>query len=160
MKYLIVCVLALFFAQILKPFFHYLNKFVNKEAFEKNKISWRSVFMNGGMPSSHSATVSALFTQILLSESDLWNSKYLAIAGVLAFIVAWDAKSLRRGVGEIGNMLNELGFNVVKNFVKENYEEKYEFKPLKVVLGHTKLQVLMGVLLGILVGYVGFHYFK
>lgn len=116
--------------------------------------------MNGGMPSSHSAMVSALFTQIYLSEKDLWNSQYLAIAGVFAFIICWDAKSLRRGVGEIGHMLNDLGLNVVQTFIKENYEHDYKFKPLKVVLGHTKLQVLMGIFLGIFVGYLGFLHFK
>lgn len=156
MKILLVSMIAAALAQVLKPFFaYYKESWKLRNTKKKAVFNWKNGTANGGMPSSHSAFVSALVIQILLDEKDIWNSKIFAIACVFAMIVCWDAKSLRRGVGELGNIVNELGFASMKQFVKE----KYQFKPLKVVLGHTNWQVFIGILLGLLIGWLGYNGF-
>ncbi len=99
----------------------------------------------GGMPSSHSAAVTALAASIGLTYG--WGSPYFAIATVFGSIVMYDATGIRRAAGMQAELINEL-IQEMAHLLDEG------FKPqaLKTLLGHTYPQVLVGALLGITVG--------
>ncbi len=101
----------------------------------------------GGMPSSHSAAVSALATACGLQYGV--ESPYFALAVVFGSIVIYDATGVRREAGQHAEILNSL----VKE-LSDIFEEGNPPQALKTLLGHTYPQVLMGTLLGILTGYI------
>ena len=101
---------------------------------------------DGGMPSSHSATVMALVTATALHYTV--DSFEFAIAAVLALIVMHDAMGVRRETGKQAKVIN----NMMDWFVA-NDEITPEIK-LKEFVGHTPMQVLFGAILGIIVGFV------
>ncbi len=101
----------------------------------------------GGMPSSHSAAVSAL--AISLGVLYGWGSPEFAIACVLGSIVMYDATGIRRAAGRHAEMINDL--------VKELghlFDEGFQPQVLKTLLGHTYPQVIVGALLGVTTGLV------
>lgn len=83
----------------------------------------------GGMPSGHSAFVSSLVVAVGFHEG--WQSGAFLISLVLAFIVMYDATTIRYQAGKHAEVINKkLGTK------------------LRESLGHTKLQVLAGMLFG------------
>jgi acid phosphatase family membrane protein YuiD len=102
----------------------------------------------GGMPSSHSAAVTALATAVGLEFG--WGSPYFAIAAVFGGIVIYDATGIRRAAGMHAQLLNELVEELAHLF-----DESYRPQALKTLLGHTYPQVLVGALIGIFTS-VGF----
>lgn len=96
---------------------------------------------SGGMPSSHSAAVSALATKTGIQYG--LESYQFAFAAILAIIVMYDACGVRRAAGEHAKLLN-----ILRNTVFEN---KPTDEKLKELIGHTPLQVIAGVIIGILV---------
>lgn len=113
---------------------------------------WRpEAFMEtGGMPSSHSAMVAALTTGVALSEGV--GSPLFAIAAVFALIVMYDATGVRHSSGVQARLLNEL-IQELGAVVREGFAPK----PVRVLLGHTYLEMLAGLLLGIGVGFLAFR---
>lgn len=100
----------------------------------------------GGMPSSHSAFVSALATSAFCNEGP--SSPAFAICFVLAFVVMFDAMGVRRETGKQAELLNQLTEIFSANYEGFDTPEK----ALKVLVGHTPLQVLFGCILGVIVG--------
>ena len=113
---------------------------------------WRpEAFMEtGGMPSSHSAMVAALSTGVALSEGV--GSPIFAISAVFALIVMYDATGVRHSSGVQARLLNEL-IQELGAVVREGFAPK----PVRVLLGHTYLEMLAGLLLGIGVGFLAFR---
>lgn len=103
----------------------------------------------GGMPSSHSAAVTALATAIGLNYG--WGSPYFAIATVFGAIVMYDATGIRRAAGMQAQLINEL-VEELAHLLDEGFKPQL----LKTLLGHTYPQVLVGALLGILTGVLAF----
>ena len=103
------------------------------------KVIWERLIGDGGMPSGHSATVSSLATIIGLIQG--FDTPEFAIAGILAVVVCHDAMGVRQETGKQAIMLNEI-IRILEG--KELPEVK-----LKELVGHTPLQVLAGILLGI-----------
>jgi uncharacterized protein len=99
----------------------------------------------GGMPSSHSAAVTALATSLGLTYG--WGSPYFAISLVFGSIVMYDATGIRRAAGMQAELINEL-----VNELAHLMDEGFQPQALKTLLGHTYPQVLVGALLGIGVG--------
>lgn len=95
----------------------------------------------GGMPSSHSACVTALATASLLKFGI--GSGYFAIAAILAIVVMRDASGVRREAGKQAKVLNQI----VQELFTTNDEQRFQ-TDLKELLGHTPLQVFVGALLG------------
>ena len=88
---------AIIVAQLIKvPLYYLPNRTWNFKLF----------LSTGGMPSSHSAAVTALATAVLLEHGP--NSSYFAIAVVFALIVMFDAAGIRRHAGEQAVVLNRL----------------------------------------------------
>lgn len=106
--------------------------------------SWtpRRVAETGGMPSSHSATVSALCTSSGLHYG--FDSPFFAISFIFGIIVIYDATGIRRAAGRHAEIINEL----VEEF-SHLFDEESRPKALKTLLGHTYPQVLVGSGLGI-----------
>ncbi len=123
-------------------------------ALVNHEIRWERMVGDGGMPSGHSATVSAMAT----ASGILYGiqSFEFAIASMLAIIVMHDAMGVRMETGKQGKVLNEMiEFFRTEGFVEafRKNDKMYEFweASLKEFVGHTPLQVAAGCLLGILV---------
>jgi len=124
------------FAQILKTSIYII---LNKQ------FSAERLVGDGGMPSSHSATVCALSTATYLNHGA--GSYEFAIALVLSLIVMHDAMGVRRETGIHASVLNEI----LQTFEKMGHRELSAEDKLKEFVGHTPLQVLIGAIVGVLV---------
>lgn len=114
------------------------------------KFSLERLLGDGGMPSSHSATVSCL--AILIGWYVGFDSVMFALAAVFAVVVMHDASGVRRETGKQALSIKELANAVNELFV--NKDEHIKTEKLKVLVGHTPLQVFFGALLGITVSIV------
>ncbi len=103
----------------------------------------------GGMPSSHTASVAALSTSCGLQFG--FDSPYFAIAAIFGMIVMYDATGIRRASGMQAELLNDLVAEL-----RQLLTEGFAPKPLKELLGHTYLEVFVGLLLGITVALVSY----
>ncbi len=102
---------------------------------------------DGGMPSSHSATVMALVTSTAFYYgSDTFE---FAVTAIVALIVMHDAMGVRLETGKQAKVIN----NMMDWFAELGSDISPEEK-LKEFVGHTPTQVFFGALLGILVGVV------
>lgn len=108
------------------------------------KFDARLLLATGGMPSSHTACVGALWTSIVVLHGI--GSTYSAISFVLGGIVYRDAVGVRRQAGLHAKILNEITKN------EESEEHDLFLKPLKTLLGHTPTQALVGLAQGFIVG--------
>lgn len=99
----------------------------------------------GGMPSVHSALVSALAFAVGLTEG--FDAPYAMIAVGLGLIVLVDAATLRREAGEHAKLINRI----VSHLNSASEEDRIEARRLEERLGHRRREVLAGVLWGIFV---------
>ena len=99
----------------------------------------------GGMPSSHSAGVTALATSVGLIHG--FNSAIFAITAIFTLIIMFDAQGVRRATGEQAEILNKIMDDIYHG--KQIREDR-----LKELIGHTPVEVLIGGLLGILVAII------
>ena len=107
-----------------------------------------------GMPSSHSAFVTALVAIIGLKLGIF--SPIFAVSLVFAFIVVRDAVGLRQYLGEHGRILNEL----VEDLKEEPDKPlNQEYPHLLEKIGHTPTQVIVGALIGFAVSLIGYLIF-
>lgn len=120
-------------AQILKVF----TGMFSKEKFSLTRL----LFSNGGMPSSHSATVMALSVAALLGEGI--GSPAFAICAILSIIVMNDAVGVRQETGKQSKVINEI-MRTMSTGRHEDVETG-----LKELVGHTPLQVIMGAITGV-----------
>ena len=132
--FLITGISSWFFAQVLKTIIYLI---INK------KLDMTRMFGDGGMPSGHSATVTSIAFLIGLVYGP--GSVEFAISFILAIIVCHDATGVRRETEKQAYLINEL----VKAF-EELAEEKLPEVKLKEFVGHTPIQVLAGITLGII----------
>ena len=109
------------------------------------KFNFKRILGAGGMPSSHSATVTVLAT--LIGKYEGVDTSLFALSLIMAFIVMYDACGVRRAAGKQAALLNKIvetpGLTGVQ--VSERLVE---------VLGHTPVQVIVGALLGVVVGLI------
>ncbi len=97
----------------------------------------------GGLPSNHSAIVSSMVTLIALKEGI--DTPAFGVALTLAFIVMLDANSLRRAVGKHAVEINKLA------------KDDPEYQLLRERMGHTKIEILAGISVGLLVAFILFY---
>ena len=130
-------------AQILKTI---INFILNK------KFDPERLFGSGGMPSSHSATVIGLVFATIYCKGI--NGFEFPMAMTFAFIVMYDAMNVRMETGKQAVILNIFlkSEELMKN-LKDIDKSKWPEKILKEYVGHTPVQVLAGIGVGILVGY-------
>ena len=130
--FFIVSVSSWFVAQFLKTVLY---------AIENKKWDWMRLFGDGGMPSGHSATVTALAVSSGLRYG--LGSFQFAVTGILAVIVMHDAMGVRQESGKHAEILNKL----IDNLHTESL--LHSVPRLKELLGHTPLQVAGGTLVGL-----------
>lgn len=128
-------------AQVLKVI---INAAINR------KFSWERLFGDGGMPSGHSATVSSLAVMSALVYGT--GSHAFAVTAILAIVVCHDAMGVRQETGKQAILINEI----VKSFSILTENKLPEIK-LKEFVGHTPMQVIAGVLLGVINAFVMYH---
>ena len=131
-KALVIPVVAWIIAQILKTIIQSLRD---------RHFNIRYMVSAGGMPSAHTALVSSLATTIGILFGV--SSGLFAISAILAFVVMYDATGVRQAVDKQSAVLNHL----MDNFPKTKHEFEYILRQL---VGHTRLQVTMGAILGVL----------
>ena len=113
---------------------------------EKSIRGFRRILTNGGMPSSHAASVSALCVASVIVYG--FSSFQFAVSFLFALIVMNDAFGVRYETGKHSKVLKKL--------IKEgNVDMDVN---LKVAVGHTPLQVVIGSALGIAIALV-LHFF-
>ncbi len=125
-----------FIAQVLKTIIY---------AVLNRTLRWERMVGDGGMPSAHSATVSSMAMTSALVYGV--GSFEFAVTAMLATVVMHDAMGVRWETGKQAIVINEL----VKLFEELGDQQVPVEKKLKEFVGHTPLQVLCGMLLGILV---------
>ena len=138
---LTVSLLSWFVAQVLKT----IINFVLLGRFQLERM-WG----DGGMPSAHSATVTAMV--IATARSEGIHSAIFAVAAVVAIITMHDAMGVRHETGEQAKVLNQMIAQWID--VSEKNAPFLQNMHLKEMVGHTPLQVVAGVLLGSLVGFL------
>lgn len=124
--------LSAFVAQVLKIFWYRKHG---------RPVNFRVLVETGGMPSSHSAAMSALATGAGLVSG--FRSVDFAVALGLALIVMYDAAGVRLAAGRMATVLNKMTEDFYSNHPTQVP------KRLKELLGHTPYEVLAGGLLGI-----------
>ena len=122
-----------FIAQVMKTIIY---------AIINRKQDWERLFGDGGMPSGHSATVTSLavFSALVYGP----GSFEFAVTAILAIIVCHDAMGVRRETGKQAVIINEL----IRSFSVLTTNELPQVK-LKELVGHSPIQVLAGVTIGI-----------
>lgn len=143
-RMIVAPVIAWFAAQVIKVIIHAI---INK------KIDLERMIGSGGMPSSHSSTVCALATVICIIKGV--SSFEFAMTLIFAIVVMYDAMNVRMETGKQAVVLNILLRNEeLKTKLMETAKNKWPQQILKEYVGHTPMQVLMGMLLGILIGWL------
>lgn len=116
------------------------------------ELSLERLVGSGGMPSCHSATVCALATSTALFHG--LGSTEFAITCMLAIIVMYDARGVRRETGNQAEVLNQI----ISFLSAKNPEEiKFTQENLKELIGHTPFQVLIGALWGIATAFITYQ---
>ncbi len=105
------------------------------------RVNLRHLVSAGGMPSAHSALVTALATGVAITEG--LRSPLFAIALVFAAIVMYDAAGVRQAVSAQARILNRMLDEI---FVEQRFNEKR----LRELIGHTPVEVFVGAVLGLL----------
>ena len=136
--FLIASVSSWLVAQVVKVIIHWIIY---------KKLDLERLYGDGGMPSGHSATVSSLMVMCALVCGT--GSSTFALSAVLALIVCHDAMGVRLETGKQAVIINEL----MKAFSDLAENELPEVK-LKEFVGHTPIQVIAGILIGVINGFV------
>ena len=124
-------------AQVLKPFIAVIMGY---------KFDRHMFVTTGGMPSSHSATVTALTASIAITQGV--GSVAFAVSLVFAFIVMHDAMGIRQEAGKQAEVINEWS-----RILSDIHEDGvFSQEHLKTMLGHSFSQVVAGLVFGLLVG--------
>ena len=123
-------------SQVLKTIIHLI---INK------RLVLERLMGDGGMPSSHSATV----TSVAVASGFVcgWNSPVFAVAFFLAIIVMHDAMGVRQETGKQAKIINNM-LVMFENMQDARLDPEQK---LKEFVGHTPMQVLAGFGLGLIV---------
>ncbi len=131
-KVLIAVMLGWLIAQALK---------IPTEYLRSRRWMWAMFFAAGGMPSSHSALMVAGTLATGLYQG--FDSPVFAIAVGITMIVVHDAAGVRRQAGKHAERINVLFDELLKGHMWSENE-------LKEVIGHTPLEVVGGIILGLI----------
>ncbi len=108
-----------------------------------HRLDLSYIVSSGGMPSAHSALVTAVATAI--GRVAGLSSPLFALAAVFAGIVMYDAAGVRLAVSMQARILNHM----IDDFF---HERGLQPKRLRELIGHTPREVLVGAVVGILMG--------
>lgn len=106
------------------------------------RIDFQYLASLGGMPSAHSAMACGLATAVGYHEG--FGSTVFVVTLAFAVVVMFDASTVRRATGQQARLLNQI----VEELFKEHHLSQQKLREL---LGHTRMEVFMGMLVGIAV---------
>jgi len=133
---LLAAVLGWLLASLLKLPIHYLRA---------RRWNWSLLLRAGGMPSSHSAVVSAVAYAVGITAG--FDDPSFAVAVALAIVVIYDATGIRRQAGRHAEIINAM----IKDLVEGH---PLQSEKLRTVLGHSPAEAMAGAILGLVVAYV------
>ncbi|HRJ56109.1 MAG TPA: divergent PAP2 family protein [Anaerolineales bacterium] len=139
---LIAVLVAWLLAQILK---------IPTEYLRSRRWLWAMFFAAGGMPSSHTALMVAGTLAVGLYHG--FDNPVFALAVAITMIIAHDAAGVRRQAGIHAERINLL-------FEELLHGHMWNEDELKEVIGHTPLEVIGGIILGLLVAIVQWMVWK
>ena len=113
--------------------------------FRTGRLDFGYIVSTGGMPSAHSAMSAGLAVSIGLATG--FGSPVFVLALAFALVTMFDASTVRRAAGLQARLLNEIIDELFK-------EHRLSERKLAELLGHTRLEVVMGMIIGILVGVI------
>jgi uncharacterized protein len=113
----------------------------------EKRFDWSYFVSTGGMPSSHSSTVTALATGLGMTYG--FNSPYFDISAILAIIVMYDAAGVRRAVSRQSVILNRI----MRELREQRPRDEVE-RDLRELWGHSPFQVFVGGALGIFIAWL------
>lgn len=111
------------------------------------KWHWKKIFAYSGMPSSHAAASVAL--SIIIGLQISFSSPLFAMMLFFTILIMRDAVGVRRYIGAQGEVINDL----VKNLGDDQYLNQ-NYPKMKERVGHTKKQLLVGALIGLVVALI------
>ena len=109
------------------------------------RLVWDRLFGDGGMPSSHSATVTSVAVATGLTCG--WDSPLFALAFFFALIVMHDAMGVRQETGKQAKVINSM----IELFDQLGRGDLTPEETLKEFVGHTRRQVYVGAALGVII---------
>ena len=132
-RVLIAGLIAWALAQIIK---------IPLDYFRTHRWNWALLLTTGGMPSSHSALMTATTHAIGLYFG--FANPLFALAVAISMIVVYDAANVRRQAGIHAQRINVIFDELLRG-------HPINEKDLREVLGHTPLEVAGGILFGLVV---------
>jgi acid phosphatase family membrane protein YuiD len=132
-KVLIAGLIAWAVAQVIK---------IPLDYFRTRRWNWALLLTTGGMPSSHSSLMTA--TTLAIGLYDGFDSPVFALGVVITMIVTYDAAGVRQQAGIHAQRINVIMAELLKG-------HPINERDLREVLGHTPLEVVGGILLGLAV---------
>jgi acid phosphatase family membrane protein YuiD len=132
-KVLIAGLSAWMLAQIIKIPLDYVRT---------RRWNWALLLTTGGMPSSHSSLMTATTHAIGLYQG--FASPMFAMAVAITMIVVYDAANVRRQAGIHAQRINVIFDELLRG-------HPINERDLREVLGHTPLEVVGGILLGLII---------
>ena len=133
---LLAALAAWILAQIFKVPLQYLRE---------GELDWTVLVRPGGMPSSHSALITAGAHGVGLTAG--FDSPIFALGVVIAMIVIYDATGVRRQAGRHAEIINTI--------IRDLFEgHQLNQEQLREVLGHSPIEALVGLLLGLSVAQI------
>jgi acid phosphatase family membrane protein YuiD len=133
-----------FLAQLIKTVIMLLRSRRKRPRDVIESFIWRT----GGMPSSHSALVASMAASVAFSDG--LQSNLFVVTAMFALIIIRDSLGVRRSSGLQARALNMLGRQVSEKV-------KVDYHPIKEIHGHSPLEVVVGILLGIFIA-VAYHF--
>jgi acid phosphatase family membrane protein YuiD len=121
------------------------------EFLRTRRWNWSLLLRAGGMPSSHSALVTGIAHGIGLHVG--FNEPLFALAATVAIVVVYDATGIRRQAGMHAALINHMIDDLAAGHPLKGEQ-------LLEVLGHTPLEALAGVVLGLVVSQVEWLIFR
>ena len=112
------------------------------------QIVWERLVGDGGMPSSHSATVTSVAVATGFTAG--WGSPVFGVAVFMAIIVMHDARGVRRETGKQAVVINDM----IELFEKMGAGNLTPEQTLKEFVGHTPMQVFAGGILGLVIALI------
>jgi len=105
-------------------------------------LDWERLLGAGGMPSSHSAFVTAL--ALAVGRQEGWSSALFGATLAFALVVMYDAAGVRQAAGKQAQVLNRILRDL---YLKKGMREQL----LKELIGHTPIEVFAGAFIGVIV---------
>jgi hypothetical protein len=114
----------------------------------ENRFNFKWFVGTGGMPSSHASGVTSMATTVGLYEGV--HSPIFGVTLMFTVIVIFDAQGVRWSTGKQAEILNTIMDDIY-------FQKKIKEKKLKELIGHTPVQVIAGIFVGLLVAFSLFY---